>query len=267
MERPAKRQRTLSPDSQLPTPPASDCDGSSTKLLDSATAVLYEQAAALANVHSLYQTSEPARRSLATAVEAVLQAQSRRGKLIICGVGKSAYIGMKLTATCKSLGIAASFMHACEAAHGDLGDVRDDDVILFISYSGKTPELLNLRPHIPQSTRIIVITSCLRREDCFLLCDREDGILIQAPIHKSEEQTFGVSAPTTSTTVALAVADMLALTVADQMHGEGKKQVFKRNHPGGAIGMRHQEVESLTKDGKNVSILELPSPSISAEDE
>jgi len=267
MERPCKRRRTIEPESQVPTPPASECEGVSTKLLDSATAILFEQAAAVTNIHNLYQTNELARKSLANAVAAILQGQSRRGKVIICGVGKSAYIGMKLTATCKSLGIAASFMHACEAAHGDLGDVRSDDVVLFISYSGKTPELLNLRPHIPLSTRMIVVTSKMTREECLLISDRDDGILLPAPVHKSEEECFGVTAPTTSTTVALAVADMLALIVADQLHGDEKGRVFKRNHPGGAIGMRHEEVEAVRKDCVDVSILELPSPSISAKDE
>ncbi|KAK5166903.1 uncharacterized protein LTR77_007632 [Saxophila tyrrhenica] len=243
------------------------CESASTKLLDSATAVLGEQAAALSHVHGLYQTDETARRSLAAAVDAIVQAQARRGKLIVCGVGKSAYVGMKLVATCKSLGIAASFMHACEAVHGDLGDIREDDVLLFISYSGKTPELLNLRPHIPQSTRVMVVTSQSRPEDCLLLADREDGILIQASIHKSEEESFGVSAPTTSATVALAISDMLALTVAGQIHADKRKEVFKWNHPGGAIGMRHEEVEALKEKCLDVSIVELPSPSLSAQDE
>lgn len=80
-------------------------------------------------------------------------------------------------------------------------------------------------------------------------------------------ESFGVAAPMTSTTVALAVADMLALCIAEQIHGDAKSQVFKRNHPGGAIGMNHAEVEKLKEDGIEVSILELPSPSISARDE
>lgn len=128
MERPSKRQRIFERDDNLPTPPASDCDPvaseSSTRLLDRATHVLATQAAALANVTELYQTDSDARRGLQEAVDAVANAHDSRGKVVVCGVGKSAYIGMKLVATCKSLGIGASFMHACEAAHGDLGDIR-----------------------------------------------------------------------------------------------------------------------------------------------
>lgn len=95
----------------------------------------------------------------------------------------------------------------------------------------------------------------------------EGGILLPAPIHEAEERTFGVKAPTTSTTVALAVADMLVLTVADEMHRDGTSEVFAKNHPGGAIGMHHREVEKLRQADEDVSAVELPSPSISAESE
>ena len=142
-----------------------------------------------------------------------------------------------------------------------------NDVLLFISFSGKTPELLNLLPHVPEATQVMAMTSHLKAEDCLLFTHRETGILLSAPIQESEEDSFGVGAPTTSTTVALAVADMLALTLAGQLHREQKKEVFKRNHPGGAIGMNYREVEELKKDGVDFSVLELPSPSISAKDE
>lgn len=72
---------------------------------------------------------------------------------------------------------------------------------------------------------------------CLLLANRPDAILLPAPIHESEESTFGVSAPTTSTTVAIAVGDMLALTTADRIYQDKAGAVFRKNHPGGAIGM------------------------------
>ena len=128
-DRPSKRRRTGSNHS-IPTPPASGFDLDS-KLLDGATHVLSIQAAALSHVTRLYQTDPTARQGLGNAVNAVVRAQHARGKLIVCGVGKSAYIGMKLVATCKSLGVSASFMHASEAAHGDLGDIRGVSHILW----------------------------------------------------------------------------------------------------------------------------------------
>lgn len=267
-ERPLKRRRTSTDSASLLTPPASEYDSESghTRLLDQAVNVLATEAAALSHITHLYKTDLKARKSFANAVNAIIDAQQTGAKLIVSAVGKSGFIGMKLAATCKSLGIRSSFMHACEAAHGDLGDLQPNDVLLFVSYSGKTPELLNLSPHIPPETRVIAITSQTKPESCQILSDIEYGILLPAPIHELEEVSFGVNAPTTSTTVALAVADMLTLTVADQLQGSEKKQVFKRNHPGGAIGMTHREVAKLKRDDVDVSILELPSPTISAGD-
>lgn len=131
---------------------------------------------------------------------------------------------------------------------------------MFISYSGKTPELLTVLDHVPSSSPVLAITSHSKPRDCPLLRDRPDGILLPAPIHELEEVSFGVCAPTTSTTVAIAVGDMLALTVADALH-EDKGEVFRRNHPGGAIGHRSQQArsaEGLERDVKRPK--SLPSP-------
>lgn len=103
--------------------------------------------------------------------------------------------------------------------------------------------------------------------DCALLRDRPHGILLPAPIHEPEEATFGVSAPTTSTTVAIAVGDMLALTLAEATHRERTKLVFQRNHPGGAIGAtaKRKREQRAHIDMKDTTILKrrktLPSPS------
>ncbi|KAK3624156.1 hypothetical protein LTR56_021189 [Elasticomyces elasticus] len=276
--RPSKRRRVSSHD--LITPPALDLTDSTAtgevsgldaqldRLLDHATHVLATEAAALASITRLYRTSDPARQSLRDAVHAIITAQELGGRVIACGVGKSAYIAQKLTATCKSLGISASFLHACEAMHGDLGDIRGEkDVLLFVSYSGKTPELLSLLTHVPEGTRIIALTSHTRPQDCRLLEGSDEGILLPAPVPEREEVSFGVQAPTTSTTCALAVSDMLALTVAEQMHGKRKGEVFVRNHPGGAIGVTEREVKKRKRRGVDVSALELPSPEVSASDD
>ncbi|KAF2718390.1 SIS domain-containing protein, partial [Polychaeton citri CBS 116435] len=220
------------------TPPTSAEDDNNTDtLLQNATHVLLTEAAALNAAARLYSTSPIARSNLSTAVEAITSAQRRpNNKLVFCGVGKSAYIAQKLTATSKSLGIKASFLHACEALHGDLGDVRPGDVVCFVTFSGKTPELMGVLPHLPERLTIIALCGKAELQECPLLAGRT-GILLSAPILQSEESSFGVSAPTTSTTVALAVGDMMVLTVAEGLHGEKKAQLFRKNHPGGAIGM------------------------------
>jgi D-arabinose 5-phosphate isomerase GutQ len=121
-----------------------------------------------------------------------------------------------------------------------------NDAILFISYSGKTGELLALLPHIPTHTPILAITSHKRASDCPLLQTHPNITLLPAPIHELEEVSFGVCAPSTSTTVTIAVGDMLALTVAEALYEreeEGVKDVFRRNHPGGAIGAKSRKIE------------------------
>jgi len=157
-------------------------------------------------------------------------------------VGKSGLVGRKTVATMKSLGLGASFLHAGEAMHGDLGDVRDNDAVLFVTFSGRTPELLSLLPHLPPHIPLLALTSHTSLENCPLLASRTGSILLPAPIHEPEEVSFGVCAPTTSTTVAIAIGDMLAITAADAVHRDRAREVFRRNHPGGAIGARVEEV-------------------------
>ena len=103
-----------------------------------------------------------------------------------------------------------------------------------ITFSGRTPELLLLLPHIPASIPLIVMTSHIIPSTCPLLQKRK-GTLLPAPIHESELNTFGVSAPTSSTVVAMSLCDCLALAIADKLH-PSPAEVFRSHHPGGAIG-------------------------------
>jgi hypothetical protein len=150
--RPSKRRRTASLEGDLLTPPQQDEDPLNTSnqtapcydsdddnedIFSYASHVLATEAAALASISTLYRTNAIAKQNLRAAVKTIVQTQHERGKLIVTGVGKSAYIGQKLVATCKSMGVAASFMHACEAAHGDLGDVRDVSLFPMFKTSAK----------------------------------------------------------------------------------------------------------------------------------
>lgn len=114
-----------------------------------------------------------------------------------------------------------------------------------ITFSGRTPELMLLLPHIPSSIPLIVLTSHIMPSTCPLIATRENSILLPAPIHEPESVSFGLSAPTTSTTVALALGDALALAVAERLHtipGRSPADVFRAYHPGGAIGVAATEV-------------------------
>ena len=117
--------------------------------------------------------------------------------------------------------------------------VLQNDTILMISYSGTTTELLALLPHISGNIPLIAMTSHTHPSSCPLLVNRENSLLLPAPIHEPEKTSFSISVPTTSTTVALALGDALALAVAQKLHtamGKSSAEVFQSNHPGGAIG-------------------------------
>ncbi|OJK02654.1 hypothetical protein ASPACDRAFT_24500 [Aspergillus aculeatus ATCC 16872] len=203
--------------------------------------VISTERAALAHLEHIYQTDALAQEHLARAVTRIARTIKHGGKLVCCGVGKSGKIAQKLEATMNSLGIYSAFLHPTEALHGDLGMIRPHDTLLLISFSGRTPELLLLLPHIPSTVPVIAITSHMHPSTCPLLSFQPSdmGILLPAPIHEDEESSIGVSAPTSSTTVALSLGDALAIATARRLHtapGRGPAEVFKGYHPGGAIG-------------------------------
>ncbi|KAI5284855.1 hypothetical protein KEM55_000886 [Ascosphaera atra] len=187
-----------------------------------------------------------ARSSMERVVEEVATTVANGSKLVICGVGKSGKIGQKIVATMNSLGVHSSFLHPTEALHGDLGMIRPDDTVLVISYSGKTKELLHLLPHIPRQAVLVAMTQHMNPADCPILTSATNHtkILLPSPIHRSEEDCFGVSAPTTSTTVALALGDALSLAAARRIYdiqGKRPQDVFRAHHPGGAIGAAYAD--------------------------
>lgn len=203
--------------------------------LSTAVHVLGTEATALSCLTRLYETDPVARGGFNSAVEAITRFDGDKGKLVICGVGKSGHIAKKLVATMNSLKIHATYLHPTEALHGDLGKVGKYDTILLITFSGKTPELLQLIPHFDPSLPLIVLTSHTHPSTCEIVKQRPDTILLPAPIHKSETDSFGFNAPTTSTTMAIALGDALAVVISGELHSS-VAAVFSKNHPGGAIG-------------------------------
>ncbi|KAK2015188.1 SIS domain-containing protein [Colletotrichum eremochloae] len=212
--------------------------------LHAATHVLKTEAAALRAVANLYETDPIARDGFNRTVAAVTRHKGEKGKLIITGVGKSGHIANKLVATFNSLSIASVFLNPIDALHGDLGIIQGHDILMFITFSGKTSELIGLLPHLDKPSSLIILTGHTRPDTCELVKLRPDTILLPAPVHESEMSSFGVSAPTTSTTVALAVGDALAIAAAQELH-PNVAQVFSRNHPGGAIGAAFRKPQTI----------------------
>jgi len=153
-----------------------------------------------------------------------------RGRVVVSGIGKSGHIARKLAATLASTGTPAFFVHPAEASHGDLGMITPDDVVLMLSNSGETDELVLLTPHLKhQGAAIIALTG----NEASSLAQSAD-VHLDAAVD-AEACPLGL-APTASTTAALALGDALALALLDA-RGFSVED-FARAHPGGSLGRR-----------------------------
>ncbi len=153
-----------------------------------------------------------------------------RGRVVVCGIGKSGHIGHKLAATLASTGTPAFFVHPVEASHGDLGMITPEDVVVMLSNSGETDELVMLAPHIKrEGARLIALTG-----------NERSALAQAADVHldagvDAEACPLGL-APTASTTAALALGDALALVLLDARGFSAED--FAKSHPGGTLGRR-----------------------------
>lgn len=182
--------------------------------------------------------------------EAVRLIFASQGPLIVSGVGKSGHIARKIASTFCSLGKRAAFLHASEASHGDLGIIHDDSVVLVLSNSGETTELSDLLVYSKEySIPLISITgsklSTLGKSSQVAI---EYGKVVEACVN-------GL-APTTSTTVALALGDALAVGVSHLSNITPLD--FRRYHPGGKLGARLFKVEDLMQTGDALPIVTGP---------
>lgn len=156
--------------------------------------------------------------------------KSCTGRVIVCGMGKSGHIGRKVSATLASLGTPSFFMHPGEAFHGDLGMITKEDLMLLISYSGETDELLKIIPSIQHfGNKIIAITGGINST----LAKNAD-VILDASVEK--ETCPNNLAPTASTTLALVICDALASTLA--LDKDFSPMDFAQFHPGGSLGRR-----------------------------
>ena len=165
--------------------------------------------------------------SFARAIELILEC---KGRLILSGIGKSGHIASKLAATFASTGTPSYFVHAAEAAHGDLGMITQDDVVIGISYSGESSELVTIIPTIKrEGAKLIAMTgnpssSLGRYSDVVINC------------HVEREACPLNLAPSNSTTVTLALGD--AMAIACLVERNFSRNDFAKSHPGGSLGRR-----------------------------
>ena len=172
-----------------------------------------------------------------------------RGRVIVTGIGKSGIICQKIAATFASTGTPAFFLHPAEAIHGDLGVLQADDVIVALSYSGETDELLRLLETIKRlGARLIAITG-----DCQSTLGKAADVTLDCRV--SEEACPLNLVPTASTTAALALGDALAMTL---LVAKGFKQEdFASLHPGGKLGKRLMRVDQLMHGGEQTPVVRM----------
>jgi arabinose-5-phosphate isomerase len=169
------------------------------------------------------------------------------GRIIVTGMGKSGHIGRKIAATLASTGAPAFFVHPGEASHGDLGMITRDDVVLALSNSGETHELLDI---LAYTRRFQIPLVAITRQDASTLGESADVVL---PLPNTAEACPNGLAPTTSTTLALALGDALAVALLERRNFSAHD--FKTFHPGGALGRKVQRVADLMHSGEAVPLV------------
>ncbi len=212
----------MNPSPQFPLSPADLLQTARQVLLDESSA-LREMAASLDN----------------TFIEAINTIDACKGCVLVCGMGKAGLVGQKVMATMGSLGVRSHFLHPAEAVHGDLGRVRSDDCMIMFSQSGETEEITRLLPALQEmGVPIIAVTgnhnSTLARKSTVVL-----------DLHSPREACPMGLAPSTSTTMMLAMGDALALSLSAKRHFS--PQDFARNHPAGSLGKLLSRVDSLMR--------------------
>ena len=176
--------------------------------------------------------------SFAAAVKILLET---RGRIVISGMGKSGHVARKMAATFASTGAPAQFVHPGEASHGDLGMVTPADSLIVLSNSGETPELTDIIAHSRRFT--IPLIGVAKNPDSTLIRQSDVGILLP----DATEACPNGLAPTTSTTLTLALGDALAVALMEER--DFTPENFRVFHPGGKLGARLVKVGDLMHDG------------------
>ncbi len=216
----------------------------SDRLLGLARAVLDTEAAAILSLNARLDAS------FVRACELMLAC---RGRVVVSGMGKSGHIGGKIAATLASTGTPAFFVHPGEASHGDLGMITRQDLVLALSNSGETPELLAILPLIKRLG--VPLISMTGRPQSTLA--READVHIDVAVDK-EACPLGL-APTASTTAALAMGDALAVALLETRGFTAED--FALSHPGGALGRRLLlHVRDIMHSGERLPVVALGAP-------
>jgi len=185
---------------------------------------------------ALWELSNRLEKSFCQTVSLLYQCQ---GSVIVTGMGKAGIIGQKIAATLASLGTRAHFLHPAEAFHGDLGRIHTSDVVLMLTQSGETAEVVQLLPSLKEFNVPLVAVTASKTSTV----GRAANIVIE--LGQLEEACSLGLAPSTSTTAMLAVGDALALVLSELR--DFRAEDFARFHPGGALGRKLSKVDDIMR--------------------
>jgi arabinose-5-phosphate isomerase len=215
--------------------------------IERAREVLLIEAQAIAALHE--RLAQPARQADFLRAVALIRAcqdgPAPAGRVVVSGVGKSGHVARKIASTLASTGTPAMFVHAAEAAHGDLGMITEHDVLIAISYSGESPELLTIVPALKRvGAKLVAITG-----------NPASSLAAESDVHLDagvEREACPLDlAPTASTTAALALGDALAMALLEERGFTAED--FARTHPGGSLGRRLlTHVRDVMRTGKQI---------------
>ena len=210
------------------------------KIINSANRALASELSSIKNLKSTFNSS------FCNAVNLIF---NTKGKVVITGVGKSAHIGNKISATLTSTGTPSYFIHATEASHGDLGSIKKDDCVIAISNSGETSELNNIILFTKRfNIKLISITS---NSKSILHKNATVGILYKKPIEACPLNL----APTSSTSMSMIIGDCIAIALLE-LRGF-KSNEFKSLHPGGNLGKDLKKLSEVMHTKKELPLAKL----------
>ena len=210
------------------------------KIINSANRTLARELSSIKNLKSTFNSNF---------CKAVNLIYNTKGKVVITGVGKSAHIGNKISATLTSTGTPSYFVHATEASHGDLGSIKKDDCVIAISNSGETSELNNIIQFTKRfNIKLISITS---NSKSILHKNATVGILYKKPIEACPLNL----APTSSTSMSMIIGDCIAIALLE-LRGF-KSNEFKRLHPGGNLGKDLKNLSEVMHPKKELPLAKL----------
>jgi arabinose-5-phosphate isomerase len=177
--------------------------------------------------------------------------KKRQGKIITTGIGKSAHIARKMAASLSSLGQEAFFVHPSEAMHGDSGMVNSRDIIIALSYSGESAEVVRFAKHEKKTKSVKIYSICGKSKSSLAMLS--DGIF---EVKISKEGSPKEMAPMSSLTVTLVMCDMITSELVDVNF---KEQNFAGLHPGGLLGLKYVKVKEIMHKGDDLPLVKIKS--------